>query len=147
MSAVKKKPEPARVRAGSRGRSGTEAGDWIHLQRVKVQCVLGVYPAERERVRPVWMDISLECDTRAAAKSDQLEHALDYEQVEATVVGMAKKARFRLVETLAEHVAAACLRHPMVRTVRVVVEKPGALPLTQSVSVEIVRKKQPPANC
>jgi 7,8-dihydroneopterin aldolase/epimerase/oxygenase len=116
-------------------------GDWIHLHRVQVQCVLGVYPAERERVRPVWMDISLECDMRAAAKSDQLEDALDYEQIEAAVVGMAKKARFRLVETLAAHVAEACLKHPMVRSARVVVEKPGALPLTQSVSVEIIRSK------
>lgn len=133
----------AAVRGQGQGkrRRDPAGGDWIHLHRVKVQCVLGVYPAERERVRPVWMDISLECDTRPAAKSDQLEDALDYEQVEAAVVGMAKKARFRLVETLAAHVAEACLKHPMVRSVRVVVEKPKALPLTESVSVEIVRTK------
>ena len=116
-------------------------GDWIHLRRVEMQCVLGTYPAERTKDRPVWMDISLECSTRQAAKSDKLEDTLDYESIEAEAVAVAKKGRFRLVEALAESVAAVCLKHPQVRAVRVVVDKPRALPLTQSVAVEILRRK------
>ena len=116
-------------------------GDWIHLRRVETQCVLGMYPPERTTNRPVWMDISLECSTRKAAKSDRLEDTLDYESIEAEAVAVAKKGKFRLVEALAESVAAVCLKHPQVRTVRVAVDKPKALPLTQSVAVEIVRHK------
>lgn len=117
------------------------AGDWIHLRKVKAQCVLGVHPTERGRERPVWMDISLECDTQRAAKSDKLADTLDYESIESEVVAAAKRGRFRLVEALAESVAAVCLEHPRVIRVRVVVEKPKALPLTQSVAVEIWRRK------
>lgn len=116
-------------------------GDWIHLRKVKAMCVLGVHPTERGKERPVWMDISLECDTKRAAESDQLADTLDYESIEAEVVAAAKRGRFCLVEALAENVAALCLNHPQTLAVRVVVEKPKALPLTQSVAVEILRRK------
>jgi dihydroneopterin aldolase len=82
----------------------------------------------------VRLDLSLECDVRPAAKSDQLEDALNYEVLEAQVVGAVKKTRFRLVEALAEHVAEICLKQALVKSVRVMVEKPGALPLTRSVA-------------
>lgn len=116
-------------------------GDWIHLRKVKVRCVLGVHPAERGDARPVLMNLSLECDTRAAAKSDKLEDTVNYELIEADVIAVAKKGRFHLVETLAERVAEICLKPPQVRAVRVAVDKPGALPHTKSVAVEIYRRK------
>ncbi len=127
--------------ATSKMKTGTAGGDWIHLRQVKTHCVLGVHPAERGKERPVWMDISLECDVRRAARSDQLADTLDYESIEAEVVAAAKRGRFRLVEALAESVAAVCLAHPRVLAARVVVEKPKALPLTQSVAVEILRRR------
>jgi D-erythro-7,8-dihydroneopterin triphosphate epimerase len=119
----------------------TGGSDWIHLRQIEVKCLLGVHPSERIHIRPVRLDLSLECDLRPAAKTDQLEDALNYEVLEAQVVGAAKKSRFRLVESLAEHVAAICLGHALVKSVRVMVEKPGALPLTRSVAVEITRRK------
>ena len=125
----------------TKNKTGPAESDWIHLRRVEMQCVLGMYPAERTKNRPVWMDISLACSTRKAAKSDKLQDTLDYESIEAEAVAVAKKGRFQLVEALAESVAAVCLKHPQVRAVRVVVDKPGALPLTQSVAVEIFRSK------
>jgi 7,8-dihydroneopterin aldolase/epimerase/oxygenase len=116
-------------------------GDWIHLRQLEMQCELGVHPAERGKSRPIRMDISLECDTRAAASSDSLADALNYEMIEAEAVAVAKKGHFHLIEALAENVAKACLKYPQVAAVRVVVEKHGALPLTRSVAVEIVRRK------
>ena len=116
-------------------------GDWIHLRKLKVRCVLGVHPAERGRPRPVLMNISLECDTRRAAKSDRLEDTMNYEVIESDALAIAKAGRFRLVETMAERVAEVCLKHPQVHSVRVVVDKPGVLPHTKSVAVEICRRK------
>ncbi len=125
----------------TRPRRITGSSDWIHLRKLKVRCVLGVYPAERGHSRSVVMNLSLECDTRRAAKSDRIEDALNYELIESDVIAVAKKGRFHLIETLAEHVAEACLDYPQVRSVRVVVDKPGALPHTKSVAIEITRKK------
>lgn len=113
--------------------------DWIHLRGVEVSCILGVYPAERTTPRTVCMDISLACDVRKAAATDRLEDAMNYEMIEAEAVAVAIKGKFILVETLAERVAEVCLRHAPVKAVRVAVDKPGALPLTKSVAVEILR--------
>ncbi len=124
----------------TKSRRGTGSG-WIHLRRLEVDCVLGVYPAERRKPRKVHLDISLECDTRRAAESDRLEDALNYEHIEAEATAVARRGQFFLVETLAEQVAKACLRHPQVRAVRVTVDKPGALARTRSVAVEIERRK------
>ncbi len=128
MSAAKRKAVPA-------------VGDWIHLRKLKVRCVLGVHPAERGHPRPVHMNISLECDVRRAAKTDKLEDTLNYELIESDAIALAKAGRFRLIETLAERVAEVCLKHPRVLAVKVVVDKPGALPHTKSVAVEICRRK------
>ena len=129
------------VMSKERTSKAVSGGDWIHLRRLEAHCILGVHPSERSQARPVWLDVSLECDTRPAAKSDRLEDTLNYEMIEAEIVGVAKKGQFNLVEALAESVAQVCLGHPPVTAVRVVVEKPGALPLTQSVAVEILRRK------
>ena len=116
-------------------------GDWIHLRGIRVDCVLGMYPAERKRRRRVEMDVSLECDTRRAAESGRLEDTLNYELIEAEAREIAVRGKFLLVESLAERVAEACLAHGQVRSVRVAVDKPGALRHTRSVGVEIARRK------
>jgi len=87
------------------------------------------------------MNLALECDTRRAAKSDRIEDTLNYEQIEEEVRAVAKKGRFQLVEALAAAVAKTCLKHRRVKSVRVVVDKPGALKHTKSVAVEITRKR------
>ena len=122
-------------------KSCAPGADWIHLRELEVRCVLGVYPEERRKPRKVKMDISLACDLRGAMRSDRLEDTLNYEIIEAEAVALAKKGKFFLIESLAERVAEACLQHKPVRAVRVAVDKPGALPRTRSVAVEIARRK------
>ena len=63
--------------------TGPAESDWIHLRRVEVQCVLGMYPAERTKNRQVWLDISLACSTRKAAKSAKLLDTLPSASLEA----------------------------------------------------------------
>lgn len=140
MSALK---SPKKAAARSTAAPPAEPGsDWIHLQNIQVACILGVHPKERRLARRIRMDISVECDTRPAAAADRLDHALNYEWLEGQAVALARKGRFQLVETLAERLAEACLKHRRSRSVRIVVTKPGALSHTQSVAVEIVRRRQ-----
>lgn len=117
--------------------------DWIHLRRLALRCVLGVYPEERRSARPVQLDIALAYDTRRAGESDELTDALNYELIEAAAIAVAKKGNYRLIEALAAGVAEACLAHEGVQAVRVTVDKPGALTHTRSVAVDIVRRNPP----
>lgn len=115
--------------------------DWIHLRHIRFRCILGVYPHEQETERDVVVEVSLGMDMTAAARSDELRDALNYEQVEEACIRVAQEGRFRLLEALADALAAACLAFPGVQEVRLTVDKPGALPHTDSVAVEVCRRR------
>lgn len=102
---------------------------------------LGFIPPSA-KTRKVLLNISLQCNLRPAGTSDQLDDTLNYEHIEAEAIAIAKKGKFFLVETLAERIATACLRHAAVHAVRVIVDKPSALPHTRSVAIEIERHRE-----
>lgn len=116
-------------------------GDWIHVRGIALDAVLGVYPAERNVLRPITVDVDLQCDVRNAGHSDHLADTLNYELVEALVLKIAGEGRYQLVEALAGHIAEACLTLDRVEAVRVVVDKPGALVHARSVAIEVFRRK------
>ena len=122
-------------------RATEKGGDWIHLRRIQATCILGIHPIERTTPRKVFFNVSLEVDTRRAGQSDKIGDTLNYELVEAEVISAAEKGNFFLAEALAQRVTEVCLRHTQVMSVRVVVDKPGALRHTESVAVEILRKR------
>lgn len=151
-SAGSKLPK-ARVRA-ARGRRGkrTSAGelelergsasDVVFVRGLRVDTIVGVNSWERLKRQPVVIDLALELDTRAAAASDHLRDALDYAEVASGARELVAASRCRLIERLAELVAAHCLRDPRVTGVRVRVEKPWALRDGAIAGVEISRARR-----
>jgi len=117
--------------------------DWICLDDLAVDCILGVYPPERTTPRPVRLQLAVATDIRPAAARDDFRDALNYELIEAAAIRTAVDGRFQLLETLAERVAAAILAlSPSIVAVKVRAEKPGALAHTRSVAVEIQRNRE-----
>ena len=64
---------------------------------------------------------------------------VDYEALIERVRRLVASRHVKLVETLAERVAALCLEDPRVRSARVRVEKLDAIPDAAAVGVEIER--------
>lgn len=106
------------------------------------RCVLGVGEEERREKQEVVINIALHADLRPAARSDRLEDAVDYRAVKKRVLALVEDSSYRLVEALAEAIAASCLETPGVRCALVRVEKPGALRFARSVGVEITRQRE-----
>ncbi len=50
--------------------------DKIYIRDLALRCIIGVYPEERREKQDVIINIVLECDHSAAAKSDQLADAV-----------------------------------------------------------------------
>lgn len=113
--------------------------DRIVINQLLVRCVLGVDDEERRELQDVLVSATLHADLRKAGESDRLEDAVDYRAVKKDIMAVAEGSRYRLVEALAERVAAVCLAHAGVRRVDVVVEKPGSLRFARSAAVEITR--------
>ncbi len=115
--------------------------DRIYIRDLALRCVIGVYPEERKDKQDVIVNIVLECDASAAAKTDRIEDAVDYKGIKKQIIELVEKSRFNLIETLADRIAAVCLSNPKVLRATVTVDKPGALRFARSVAVEISRSR------
>lgn len=87
----------------------------------------GVNEAEQQLGQRFALDISLEVDLSAAAKSDQIADTVDYGEVTAIAESAFRDKHFYLIEASAAHVAGAILAHfPRAQAVTVTVRKPSA---------------------
>ncbi len=87
--------------------------------------------------------VSAELAVRDAydGKSDRLVDVLDYGRVVEGISKIVQEEHVNLIETLAERIAAQCLRDDRVESVRVRIEKPDVVPSCKSVGIEIERHR------
>jgi len=116
--------------------------DRVLIQDLLLRAIIGINDDERKNLQDVVINIVLETDTRAAARSDCIEDALNYRSIAKQVIALVEGSQFFLVERLAEEIARLCLKDPRVQRVTVRVEKPGALRFVRSVGVEITRSRE-----
>jgi dihydroneopterin aldolase len=98
--------------------------DAILLEGVQIPAALGVTAAERRMRRPVLLDLVVEHDLGAAGRSDRIGDTIDYGAIYARVEEVASGREHRLVEALAERIAAALLAQFGFAAVTVTVRKP-----------------------
>ncbi|MBN2370453.1 MAG: dihydroneopterin aldolase [Vicinamibacteria bacterium] len=115
--------------------------DRILIRDLQLRCIIGVEEFERREKQDVVIQIALAGDFRRAARSDDFADAADYRAIKKRVVALVEASRFRLVEALAEAVAAACLEDERLAEVTVLVEKPGSLRFARTVGVEMTRQR------
>jgi 7,8-dihydroneopterin aldolase/epimerase/oxygenase len=86
----------------------------------------GVFDFERRDGQPFRVDLVLGVDTRAAARSDDLQDTVDYGNLVAAVKQAIENDPVDLIETLAQRIADVCLADPRVAWTEVTVHKPHA---------------------
>ena len=99
---------------------------------------IGVHPQEARAPQRIRLNLDLGVAEGDRAPED-LAEVVDYEALVERVRRLVASRHVKLVETLAERVAALCLEDPRVRSARVRVEKLDAIPDTAAVGVEIER--------
>lgn len=117
--------------------------DIIFIRELTVETVIGIYDWEREVKQPVVIDIEMSGDCARAAERDAVEDTLDYKAVCKRVIAFVEASEFRLVETLAERVAALVREEFAVAWVRLSLNKRGALRGATGVGVIIERGERP----
>ena len=112
------------------------------LQGLRVDCIVGIYQHEREARQSVVFDIELDYDFSAAAASDAIGDALDYDGVANGVTELVQRRGFQLIETMAEETVTMLLaRFPQVRSVRLEIRKPAAVPAAACSFVRVERAR------
>ena len=99
----------------------------------------GNKPAERKLGQTFTADLEVTIDTRKAAATDRIEDTISYPLLEKTARQILEGNPANLLETVAERIATAILKHPEVRQVTVRVSKRPPLPNLNAFTVEITR--------
>jgi len=113
--------------------------DTVFIQGLKAASVIGCYDWERDIRQTLVIDLELKTDFTRAAQTDALEHALDYAAISKRVISVCDESRFRLLEALADHLAAMVLAEFSIERLRMTITKPGAVAEAEGVGVVIDR--------
>ena len=119
----------------------TDFFDKISLETMRCDALIGVYPEERLKRRPIVLDIALFCDISNAARADDIAQAIDYSKVGEAALRIVRGSAFQLIESLAEAVAEAILGFTGVIETEVRLSKPAAIPDCENISVTIRRRR------
>jgi len=110
----------------------------VFLRDMVLQASIGWYPHEHGSLQRVRINVDLGVDEDADT-SDTLRRVVSYETVALAVRAIVAAEHIKLVETLAEKIAAACLIDRRVRLARVRVEKLDVFADAASAGVSIIR--------
>lgn len=118
--------------------------DFIHIDRLELECIVGVRPRERHRKQPVRLDIVLGLDASQAGRTGRIALSCDYDRVASETATLLRFREYKLIEVATEELSAMLFGlHPPLESVELKLEKPAALRgLAQAASVQITRHRR-----
>lgn len=118
--------------------------DRILVRRIAIFAHHGVLPEETRLGQRFFVSLDVRLDLSPAGRSDDLAATVSYADLTEIATRLATSRRFRLIEALAETIAAEALATwPAIEAITVRVDKPGApVPaILDGVAVEITRRR------
>jgi 7,8-dihydroneopterin aldolase/epimerase/oxygenase len=112
----------------------------VFIRNLELPAEIGVWRHEHGKAQPVRINVDLAVEDLIDL-GDDLAKVVDYGSIEVKIRAIIDEGHVRLIETLAERIAAACFEDDRVRVARVRVEKLHALPNAESAGVEIERTR------
>ncbi|PCJ50338.1 MAG: dihydroneopterin aldolase [Gammaproteobacteria bacterium] len=114
--------------------------DIVYIRDLQVETIIGIYDWERKIKQTVSIDIEMATDIAKAAKSDNIEDALNYKAVGKRIIKLVADSEYQLIETMVETIAQIVLKEFNVNWLRLRVSKPGALRGAKDVGIVIERQ-------
>lgn len=119
------------------------ATDTVFIRGLKADGVIGVFDWEREIRQTLVIDVTMATDIRQAASTDDLQHTLDYKAICDAIRDWVAAEQFKLIETLAETIAARLRAKFGVSWLRLTIHKPTAIAEAMDVGITIERGETP----
>jgi len=113
----------------------------IRITDLKLKAIIGINAWERKIKQEVIINLSLEFDSRQAARTDDIKHTIDYKALKRRIIDLIESSQYFLLEKLVEKVLDLIMTDKKVLKATVRIDKPRALRFAQSVSVESTRKR------
>ncbi len=113
----------------------------LSIRNLKMDCIVGMNPDERERKQSVLVNVTMWADLDRASKSDDLKDTINYAALGRSIREFVDGSRFRLIEALASGIADICMADQMVERAKIKVDKLGVPRQAESAGIEILRRR------
>ncbi|MDF1644664.1 MAG: dihydroneopterin aldolase [Pseudomonadales bacterium] len=115
----------------------------VLIDRLELDCIIGIMPAERIHTQPLFIDVEMDCDFSAAATSEHISDAVDYAEISALLGKLIQDKAYQLVETLVSEACDLILQTaPRVFRVVVTARKPNAVGNAAAVGARMEKRRQ-----
>lgn len=118
--------------------------DKVFIKNLEIEAIIGIYDFERTTPQKVVFDMEMSWNIQKAAKSENIDDALNYKTLSDHLQDYVSNSEFQLIETLAEQVAKIVLEDYGVEWLSLTLHKPDALDGATDVGVKIIRQAQSP---
>lgn len=115
--------------------------DTVYLRDIDLKARIGLFEWEQHIEQKLVLSLTLQCDCAAAAQLDDLSLGVDYGAVLQKVQEHVASSRVKLLETLAEQIAALLLRDFAVHSVKIDLAKVFIFPNVPRTGVVIERHR------
>jgi len=115
--------------------------DTIFITDLLIRGVIGITDKEREQPQDILVNVEIKTNIAEAAENDDVDLSVNYRTVAKKILSHVESVKRYTVEALSEDIARLCLEEVYAQSVKVRVEKPGAVRFSRSVGVEIERQK------
>ncbi|MFM2421647.1 MAG: dihydroneopterin aldolase [Pseudomonadota bacterium] len=113
----------------------------VFVRDLEIVASVGVYEIEHRYEQRIVVSVDLDVIDEYDGVSETLAHVLDYSKIVEGLEKIAQARHTKLIETLAERMAAFCLSDPRVQVARIRIEKPDIMPSCRAVGIEIERRR------
>lgn len=113
--------------------------DKIFVNDLKVECIVGILPFEREKTQPLLVSMELETSLEEAGRTGALDKSIDYALLSERVKSYIVERKAGLLEELAVELCDLIEKEFKPESVKIRLNKPNAVADAKSVGIEIFR--------
>lgn len=113
----------------------------IRIKNLRLRAIIGVHEWERRAKQEIIVNIAMDFDGSAAARTDDLSDAVDYAAIKHRLLEKVEQTEFFLLEKLVEYILDIVMEERRITSATVEVDKPHALRFAESVSITSTRQR------
>ncbi|MGI6739912.1 MAG: dihydroneopterin aldolase [Brevefilum sp.] len=116
--------------------------DTIFIDNLEVNGILGIHAHEQRTPQLIRISVRLTTDTSEAAAHDDIHKTINYSELAKGIIQFVGQNHYYTIEAMIDALAEKILTDNRIQNLWLRIEKPNAVPMAESVGVEISRTKK-----